>query len=860
MADDTVSVKIAADASGVAPGIDAAKAAMGGLGESVASASAQMRASFTTVSASVREMGVTIRETAQVVGEAREIVMGFGEALIAAFAVEKVIDWTKEMAEGAEKTKHLSEQFGMTTDQVQQFGGIAAATGIPLNALTKGMGILDKNAVAAAAGVGPVAKAFEAVGISANDGRTQMERMLLVADKFKDMADGPNKVALAMLLFGRSGRELIPVLNLGAEGLAKINEKTAEYGAVNADAVEKGVALAESVNESKLAIQGVSNVMTDAFAPMLKAATDGLNEMIKGFIDSYREGGVVAAVLTTVSGVCEVAGAVFAALGEIIGTLWEMCVEAFKAIGEAVGFTFGKETPTAGQIARGVFNDLIDIVVIAKDILIVAFTVIGAAVSQMAIQVKTACQVAYDALTFNWGNIQSDWDAGTKAIADVAVTEMHRVTDAVNEAHKAMIAFSKDENVNGGKETGIKEAAGAKDFSPDLTKTPKAKKPKKEKADPGDKDNSATTDLEEAKTAAKAAEQIAADNAKTLEELAKLSAEKQIAAIDTAERSGVITKKQAVAQKASILAMEVQAALTAVDTIYNARITEIRAEEDGEVASLRAKQTAIDKSTKDYATKYQNLQNQIEAMQQKADSALQVLAVQHENRLTVIKAKGLADRDRLLATSVKNENKYFQDIAKSFGDSIGKMLTFQQGFMATLHQGWMGLVKVAENAISQIVSSFLIGLEKQGIAATVAHEKQTIIDAKSAATGAWKATVGIPVIGPILAPIAAATAFAGVMAFSAEGGMGNVPYDDAPFLLHKNEMVLPADLASRVRAMTGGSGGSGFDLSSPANSNGGDTHNWYISALDGHSVKRMLMDNRGAVADALRGHVRYGGR
>ena len=126
----------------------------------------------------------------------------------------------------------------------------------------------------------------------------------------------------------------------------------------------------------------------------------------------------------------------------------------------------------------------------------------------------------------------------------------------------------------------------------------------------------------------------------------------------------------------------------------------------------------------------------------------------------------------------------------------------------------------------------------------------------------WKAMVGIPVIGPILAPIAAATAFAGVMAFSAEGGMGNVPYDDAPFLLHKNEMVLPADLASRVRAMTGGSGGAGgFDMPNPANGNGGDTHHhWNVNALDGHSVKRVLMDNRGAVADAMRSHVRYGGR
>jgi hypothetical protein len=54
----------------------------------------------------------------------------------------------------------------------------------------------------------------------------------------------------------------------------------------------------------------------------------------------------------------------------------------------------------------------------------------------------------------------------------------------------------------------------------------------------------------------------------------------------------------------------------------------------------------------------------------------------------------------------------------------------------------------------------------------------------------------------VLAPAAAAAAFAGVMAFdviSAEGGMGSVPFNDMPALLHRNEMVLPASIAEPLR-------------------------------------------------------------
>jgi hypothetical protein len=78
-------------------------------------------------------------------------------------------------------------------------------------------------------------------------------------------------------------------------------------------------------------------------------------------------------------------------------------------------------------------------------------------------------------------------------------------------------------------------------------------------------------------------------------------------------------------------------------------------------------------------------------------------------------------------------------------------------------------------------------------------------NAAVAATGAMAATAMIPIIGPELAPGVAAETYAvtegyGAMA-SAAGGWADVPEDGAPAILHKNEMVLPAKLASGVRNM-----------------------------------------------------------
>jgi hypothetical protein len=82
--------------------------------------------------------------------------------------------------------------------------------------------------------------------------------------------------------------------------------------------------------------------------------------------------------------------------------------------------------------------------------------------------------------------------------------------------------------------------------------------------------------------------------------------------------------------------------------------------------------------------------------------------------------------------------------------------------------------------------------------------KNIMTSAWEAMASAWKAIVGIPYVGPVLAPIAAGAAFAGVAALagrisSAEGGF-DIPANVNPVTqLHEKEMVLPAKHADVIR-------------------------------------------------------------
>lgn len=51
-----------------------------------------------------------------------------------------------------------------------------------------------------------------------------------VAELFSLLPDGANKTALAVKLFGRSGAELIPLLNQGKEGLAEFDKLASDLG------------------------------------------------------------------------------------------------------------------------------------------------------------------------------------------------------------------------------------------------------------------------------------------------------------------------------------------------------------------------------------------------------------------------------------------------------------------------------------------------------------------------------------------------------------------------------------------------------------------------------------------------------
>lgn len=122
-------------------------------------------------------------------------------------------------------------QFTEAADDVRISAGTVEAGVMKFSRALGGLGDASDEAMNGAKGVGG---AFEGMGIKTRDAEGKVrpleELLLEVSDAFQRMPDGPEKAALAVQLFGRSGAELIPILNKGSTAIKESMQAAKDLG------------------------------------------------------------------------------------------------------------------------------------------------------------------------------------------------------------------------------------------------------------------------------------------------------------------------------------------------------------------------------------------------------------------------------------------------------------------------------------------------------------------------------------------------------------------------------------------------------------------------------------------------------
>jgi hypothetical protein len=209
-----------------------------------------------------------------------------GAASVVAVGVAMVA-LTKASMDNIDVLAKQARSLGLTTAAFQKMALVAGEAGIEAGKLSSMLGLMQRNIVELSNGTQAQVDSFNALGVSLADlkGLSPDEQFAKIADALSTVGDPAEKTALAMEVFGRSGRDAINMLNGYGEASANAAEFQNRFGIAVSQATSDNVERAnDAVGRLGMVMEGLGNTMAGAVAPALESVANGLIAFAGGVI------------------------------------------------------------------------------------------------------------------------------------------------------------------------------------------------------------------------------------------------------------------------------------------------------------------------------------------------------------------------------------------------------------------------------------------------------------------------------------------------------------------------------------------------------------------------------------------------
>ena len=229
--------------------------------------------------------------------------MQWGTAIVggATVAVGGLVKFAESSASSADRVDKLSQKIGISRTAFQELDFICSQSGTSVETLQMGIKSLTTAMDGAASGTATNVEQFNRLGVSVTDSsgklRSQEEVMWETMTALQGMDNQTEKARLATELFGRSGTELMPLLNGASGSIEEMKQQAHELGLVLDDElIDNGVELTDSLDQTKRAFQSIITQLGGALMPIVTKVSDYIQKAmptIQGLIER------IGPVLTT---------------------------------------------------------------------------------------------------------------------------------------------------------------------------------------------------------------------------------------------------------------------------------------------------------------------------------------------------------------------------------------------------------------------------------------------------------------------------------------------------------------------------------------------------------------------------------
>ena len=216
----------------------------------------------------------------------------------------------------ADSFDKMSQRVGMSSETLSELSYAATLSGTSIERVEDSFKDLTQNIVEAVNKGGDADALFSSIGLSAKDlaASTPEEQFYKVADAIANISDPTRRAAVAMQVFGESGRELLPLLSGGSAGLNEMRTEARELGAtVSTSSAAMGAEFGDAMTRIKTATNGIKNEFLTALTPTLIKASEHLKNILSFVSTMARRFPTTTSTIATFG--AAIAGAAYAVKG-----------------------------------------------------------------------------------------------------------------------------------------------------------------------------------------------------------------------------------------------------------------------------------------------------------------------------------------------------------------------------------------------------------------------------------------------------------------------------------------------------------------------------------------------------------------
>lgn len=271
----------------------------------------------------IRALDGTKASTIALVGVVAGLVTGFGKLTI-------------ETAQAADEILTMSSVTGLATDTIQEMNYAAELLDVSADTITGSMGKMIRSMDDARSGSKDAAEAFRKLHVGIRDSSGQLkdsEQMFYeIIDALGRVKNETERDAIAMQIFGRSARELNPLIEKGSGALKELAEQAHEMGYVmSGDTLEAFGKLDDAMQMWDNQVQTLKNSLAMVLLPVLTSFFELLNK-----IDPK-----ILATVAIIGTIATIGIAVVKAVGNISSAFSAMNPAMLKTTAIIVGVTAG---------------------------------------------------------------------------------------------------------------------------------------------------------------------------------------------------------------------------------------------------------------------------------------------------------------------------------------------------------------------------------------------------------------------------------------------------------------------------------------------------------------------------------------